>query len=133
MKDKIKGSVEWYLAWIVQYWQGLTDFSFNKYFIFQMMPMAYGTLLFGIAAGIFYWVIETVIAGQYVRAAFYLFIAGPFTFVILASILRALVELYMVIFSIAENVDELVGITDTVEKLCATLRISNAPPYFLCG
>ncbi len=117
MKNKIKGSVDWYLAWIIQYWKGLTDFNFDKYFIYQMLPMAYGTLLFAIAAGILYLIIETFIAGQYLRGAFYFFVAGPLSFLVLASILRALVELYMVIFRIAEDVDELVGITDTIEKL----------------
>lgn len=117
MKEEIEKSANWHLAWIVQYWKGLLDFSFEKYFIYQMLPMVYGTLLVGIAGAILYFVVETFLAGHIFRGLFYLFAAGPFSFLIIASVIRALIELYIVIFRIAEDVDELVGIRDTMDKL----------------
>ncbi|MFZ5723194.1 MAG: DUF4282 domain-containing protein [Pseudomonadota bacterium] len=103
--------------WVVQYWKALFDFSFDKYMIIQMLPILYGMLLFAIGAGIVYLIVEAFASGSLWRGFFYLFFAGPLTFVVLASLLRALLEFYMVIFRIAEDVDELLGVRDTVDKL----------------
>lgn len=103
--------------WLVQYWKALFDFSFDKYMIIQMLPILYGMLLFAIGAGILYLIVEAFASGSLWRGFFYLFFAGPLTFVVLASLLRALLEFYMVIFRIAEDVDELLGVRDTVNKL----------------
>ena len=117
MKEKIRKTTSWYFAWVIQYWRGLFDFSFKKYFIIQMLPMVYGCLLVALAMGILYFVIEIFITGDVVRGCLYLFVAGPIVFLVAASIIRATIEFYMVIFRIAEDVDELVGIRDTVDKL----------------
>ncbi len=117
MKADIKKSANWHLNWFIQYWKGLLDFEFDKYFIYQMLPMVYGMSLVGIAAAILYFVIETFIAGHIFRGLLYLFVAGPLGFLIIASIIRAAIELYMVIFRIAEDVDELLGVRDTLDKL----------------
>lgn len=103
--------------WVMQYWKALFDFSFEKYMIIQMLPILYGMMLFSIAAGILYLVVEAFISGSPWRGFFYLFFAGPLTFLVLASLLRAMLEFYMVIFRIAEDVDELLGVRDTVDKL----------------
>lgn len=103
--------------WLLQYWKALFDFSFEKYMIIQMLPILYGMLLFAIGAGILYLVAEAFISGSTWRGFFYLFFAGPLLFVVLASLLRGMLEFYMVIFRIAEDVDELLGVRDTVDKL----------------
>ncbi|MFP5441260.1 MAG: DUF4282 domain-containing protein [Gammaproteobacteria bacterium] len=103
--------------WLVQYWKALFDFSFEKYMIIQMLPILYGMMLFAIGAGILYLIVEAFLSGSTWRGFFYLFFAGPLTFVVLASLLRALLEFYMVIFRVAEDVDELLGVRDTVDKL----------------
>lgn len=103
--------------WVIQYWKALFDFSFEKYMIIQMLPILYGMMLFAIAAGILYLIAEAFLSGSHWRGFFYLFFAGPLTFVVLASLLRALLEFYMVIFRVAEDVDELLGVRDTVDKL----------------
>ena len=105
------------LVWVKQYWQALFDFSFEKYMIIQMLPILYGMILFAIATGILYLIVEAFLFGSPWRGFFYLFFAGPLAFVVLASFLRGLLEFYIVIFRIAEDVDELVGIRDTVDKL----------------
>ena len=64
-----------------------------------------------------YFVIETFIAGHIFRGLLYLLVAGPLGFLIIASIIRAAIELYMVIFRIAEDVDALLGVRDTLDKL----------------
>lgn len=103
--------------WVAQYWKALFDFSFEKYMIFQVLPILYGMMLFALGVAILYVIVETFSSGSHWRGFFYLFFAGPLAFVVLASILRALLEFYMVIFRIAEDVDELVGMRDTVDKL----------------
>lgn len=103
--------------WVAQYWKALFDFSFEKYMIIQMLPILYGMLLFAIGASILYLVAEAFLHGQTARGFFYLFFAGPLAFVVLASLLRGLLEFYIVIFRIAEDVDELLGVRDTVDKL----------------
>jgi len=103
--------------WITQYWKALFDFSFEKYMIIQMLPILYGMMLFATGAGILYLIVEAFVSGSHWRGFFYLFFAGPLLFVVLASLLRALLEFYIVIFRIAEDVDELIGIRDTVDKL----------------
>lgn len=103
--------------WLVQYWKALFDFSFEKYMIIQMLPILYGMMLFAIAAGILYLIAEAFLSGSLWRGFFYLFFAGPLTFVVLASLLRAMLEFYMVVFRVAEDVDELMGVRDTVDKL----------------
>lgn len=103
--------------WVMQYWKALFDFSFEKYMIIQMLPILYGMMLFAIGFGICYLVVEAFLSGSTWRGFFYLFFAGPLAFVVLASLLRALLEFYMVIFRIAEDVDELLGVRDTVNKL----------------
>lgn len=103
--------------WLLEYWKALFDFSFEKYMIIQMLPILYGMLLFAIGAGILYLVAEAFISGSTWRGFFYLFFAGPLLFVVLASLLRGMLEFYMVIFRIAEDVDELLGVRDTVDKL----------------
>jgi hypothetical protein len=137
MKEEIEKSANWHLAWIIQYWKGLLDFSFEKYFIYQMLPMVYGTLLVGIAGAMLYFVAETFIAGHIFRGLLYLFVAGPFSFLVIASIIRAMIELYIVIFRIAEDVDELVGIRDTMDKLSGLgdavdqmSTVTNRIPFF---
>lgn len=104
-------------AWLTQYWQALFSLSFDKYMIIQMLPILYGMMLFAIGTSIIYLIIEAFASGSHWRGFFYLFFAGPLTFVVLASMLRALLELYIVIFRVAENVDELMGIRDTVDRL----------------
>ncbi|MFZ5756633.1 MAG: DUF4282 domain-containing protein [Pseudomonadota bacterium] len=103
--------------WVIQYWKALFDFSFEKYMIIQMLPILYGMLLFAMGVGIIYLIVEAFASGSHWRGFFYLFFAGPLTFVVLASLLRGLLEFYMVVFRIAEDVDELAGVRDTVDKL----------------
>ena len=105
-----------YIIWVVQYWKELFNFRFDKYMIIQVIPGVYGLALVAIGMGLLYLSIEAILQNT-LRGLFYLFIAAPLTFLVLASVLRALLEFYMVIFRISEHVDELVGIRDTVDRL----------------
>ncbi len=137
MKDEIKKSAKWHLSWFVQYWKGLLDFEFDKYFIYQMLPMVYGISLVGIAGLMLYSIVETFVAGHLFRGFLYLFVAGPLAFLVIASVIRAAIELYMVIFRIAEDVDELLGVRDTLDKLSGLgdavdqmSAVTNQIPFF---
>lgn len=102
--------------WVVQYWRELFNFRFDKYMIIQVLPGVYGIALAAMAMGLLYLCVEAFMASTW-RGLFYFFFAAPVTFMVLASILRALLEFYMVVFKISEHVDELVGLRDTVDRL----------------
>ena len=104
------------LIWVFQYWRELFNFRFDKYMIIQVIPGVYGLALAGLALGLVYLSVEAFLNSPW-RGLFYFFFAGPLAFVVLASVLRALLEFYMVVFKIAEHVDELVGLRDTVDRL----------------
>lgn len=104
------------LIWVIQYWRELFNFRFDKYMIIQVIPGVYGLALTGLAVALIYLSVEAFLNSPW-RGLFYFFFAAPLTFLLAASILRALLEFYIVIFRIAENVDELVGMRDTVDRL----------------
>lgn len=104
------------LIWVIQYWRELFNFRFDKYMIIQVIPGVYGLALAGLAVALVYLSVEAFLNSPW-RGLFYFFFAAPLTFLVAASILRALLEFYIVIFRIAENVDELVGMRDTVDRL----------------
>lgn len=102
--------------WVVQYWRELFNFKFDKYMIIQVVPGVYGISLVALALGLLYVCVEAFMASTW-RGLFYFFFAAPVAFLVFASILRALLEFYMVVFKIAEHVDELAGLRDTVDRL----------------
>ena len=102
--------------WCLQYWRELLNFRFDKYMIVQVLPGVYGILL---AALVFVIIAATVMAfreGLWYGIGF-LLLPAPLAFLVVASILRALLEFYLVVFRISEHVDELVGLRDTVDRL----------------
>lgn len=104
------------LIWTFHYWQEIFSLRFDKYMIIQVLPGVYGLALTAMALGLFYLSIEAMLQNLW-RGLFYLFFAAPLTFLVMASILRALLEFYAVIFRMSEHLDELVGIRDTVDRL----------------
>lgn len=104
------------MFWSLQYWRELFNFKFDKYMIIQVIPGVYGVALVGIALGLLYLCVDAFTVSTW-RGLFFLFIGGPLGFLLLASILRALLEFYMVVFKISAHVDELVGLRDTVDRL----------------
>ncbi|MCH8544416.1 MAG: DUF4282 domain-containing protein [Alcanivorax sp.] len=112
MRDKFRLGV----IWVVQYWRELFNFRFDKYMIIQVIPGVYGLALVAIGVGLIYLSVEAFFQSTW-RGVFYFFFAAPLTFLVLASVLRALLEFYMVVFRISEHVDDLVGIRDTVDRL----------------
>lgn len=94
----------------------LFSFRFDKYVIIQVVPVVYGLALLAAAVGLGYLCLEAYFHSVW-RGLFYTFVAAPLTFIVLAAVLRALLEFYRVMFHIAEHMDSLVGIRDTVEAL----------------
>lgn len=94
----------------------LFSFRFDKYVIIQVLPVVYGLALLAATVGLGYLCFEAYFHSVW-RGLFYTFIAAPLTFIVLAAVLRALLEFYRVMFHIAEHMDSLVGIRDTVEAL----------------
>lgn len=104
------------LFWCVQYWRELFNFRFDKYMIIQVLPGVYAMLLIALAIGILFWCGLAFLKSIWL-GLFTTFIAAPLAFLVSASLLRALLEFYMVVFKISEHVDELVGLRDTVDRL----------------
>lgn len=102
--------------WAIQYWRGLFNFRFDRYLIIQVIPGVYGLAVVGVASVLLYASFEAFLQSTW-RGLLYLFVGTPFLFLLSVSIIRALLEFYMVIFRIAEDLDQLAGISDTVNKL----------------
>lgn len=104
------------LFWSIQYWRELFNFSFDKYMIIQALPGLYGLLLLALILTILFWVGMAFVQDLWL-GLFALLVPAPITFLVAASLLRALLEFYIVIFKMSEHVDELVGLRDTVDRL----------------
>ena len=89
----------------------LFDFSFSKFITVQMFPVLYGVILASTLMGVIYLTVEAFFTSWW-RGLFYLFVAGPIGFITVATITRALMEFYIVVFRIAENMDEIRVITE---------------------
>lgn len=88
------------------FFRTLFDFSFSKFITVQMFPALYGIILAASLVGIFYYTFEAFMESLW-KGLFYLMVAGPVAFIAIAAVTRALMELYIVIFRMAENVDEI--------------------------
>lgn len=104
------------LFWCVQYWRELFNFRFDKYMIIQVLPGVYAMLLIALALSILFWC-GLAFTKDIWLGLFVTFVPAPIAFLVSASLLRALLEFYMVVFKISEHVDELVGLRDTVDRL----------------
>lgn len=105
------------------FFRTLFDFSFAKFITVQMFPALYGIILASSLVGIFYFIFEAFIDSLW-KGLFYLTVAGPVAFIAIAAVTRALMELYIVIFRMAENVEEihmmsrkLTGFSNTVDGM----------------
>ena len=106
----------------------LFDFSFSKFITVQMFPALYFVILASTLFAILYLCFEAFLT-SIARGMFFLFIAGPITFIAIATVVRALMEFYIVVFRIAENIDEmrllsnkLTGLTDTMDGVKGLTR-----------
>lgn len=102
--------------WCLQYWRELLNFRFDKYMIVQVLPGVYGILLTALILVILAAIVHAFRQNFWYGLGF-LILPAPLTFLVVASILRALLEFYLVVFRISEHVDELVGLRDTVDRL----------------
>lgn len=105
------------------YFRALFDFSFSRFITIQMFPVLYGVILASTLIAVIYFVVEAFLTSWW-RGLFYLFIAGPVGFITVATITRALMEFYLVMFRIAEDMDEIriiterfSGISESVETM----------------
>jgi len=113
---------------ILTFFQMLFDFSFSKFITVQMFPVLYFVILASTLFAILYLCFEAFLTSM-TRGAFFLFVAGPITFIAIATIVRAVMEFYIVVFRIAENIDEMrmlsnkiTGLTDTMDGVKGLTR-----------
>ncbi len=113
---------------ISRFFSMLFDFSFSEFITVQMFPVLYGVVLSSTLFALIYLTVEAFLV-SIPRGLFYLFLAGPVTFIAIATILRAVMGFYIVVFRIAENVDEmritagkLSGITNTMDEVRGITR-----------
>ncbi len=93
------------------YFTTLFDFSFSRFITVQMFPVLYGVILASTLIAALYLTIEAFVSSWW-RGLFYLFIAAPIGFITVATITRAMMEFYIVVFRVAENMDEIRIITE---------------------
>jgi len=106
----------------------LFDFSFTKFITVQMFPVLYGVILASTLIGVVYFIVEAFLTSWW-RGLFYLFVAGPVSFITIATITRALMEFYLVVFHIYEDMDEIrtiskrfSGLSESVESVRGITR-----------
>ncbi len=98
----------------------LFDFSFSRFITIQMFPAIYGIILATTLFGIMYLTVEAFIV-SIPRGLFYLLVAGPIAFLGIATITRAVMEFYLVVFRIAENIDEMRVVTENFSGISETV------------
>lgn len=101
---------------IRQYLAMLLDFSFSEFITIQMTPVLYGISLASVLIFLLYLTGEAFINSP-IRGLLYLFIITPVGFIISATFIRGVMEFYLVVFRIAENVNEFADIKEHIEKL----------------
>ena len=113
---------------ILTFFQMLFDFSFSKFITVQMFPSLYFVILASTLFAILYLCFEAFLT-SIARGTFFLFVAGPITFIAIATVVRAVMEFYIVVFRIAENMDEMrmlsnkiSGLTDTMDEVKGLTR-----------
>lgn len=99
----------------------LFDFSFTRFITVQMFPVLYGVILAASFVAAIYLTIEAFFTG-WARGLFYLFVAAPIGFITVATITRALMEFYIVVFRIAENADEIRAIAEKFSGLSQSVE-----------
>ena len=118
---------------ILSFFQVLFDFSFSEMLTVRMFPILYFIILAASMFGIFYLCFEAFLI-SIPRGVFYLFVAAPVSFITLATIVRGIMEFYIVVFRMAESIEEMrivsdkfTGITDTVEGVN---RLTKKLPFW---
>ncbi len=106
----------------------LFDFSFTEYLTIQLLPIFYGIIILGCLGLVIYQVLMSFISSMWLGLL--VLLAAPFAFLVLISVMRALFEFYIVIFRIAEDVDELVQLRDSVERLSGLSEMANRIPFW---
>src|SRR5690606_15923499 len=85
------------LFWCIQYWRELLDFKFDKYMIVQVLPGVYGILLVALLLSIITAAVLAFMKSIWLGIGF-LILPAPLIFLVVASVLRALLEFYLVVF-----------------------------------
>lgn len=109
-------NVRRWFFWCIQYWRELFNFRFDKYMIVQVLPGVYAMMLIALLFTIIGWCVLAFMQNPWF-GVFVTLVPAPLAFLVSASVLRALLEFYLVVFKISEHVDELVGLRDTVDRL----------------
>ncbi len=119
MSDIIKHAISTSL----NYLRALFDFTFTRYITIQMLPVLYGVMI--LASGIA--VTQLVVSGfahSTGRGWIYLLLS-PFAFIVLVSTFRAILEFLVVTFRIAEDIEKLSGMRESVDKISGMTDISS--------
>ena len=106
---------------IQRFFSTLFDFSFSRFITVQMFPVLYGVILASTLVAAIYLTIEAFVSG-WGRGLFYLFVAAPVGFITVATITRALMEFYIVVFRIAENMDEIRIVTERFSGISQSME-----------
>jgi hypothetical protein len=105
------------------YLLALFDFSLTRYITIQMLPVVYGLMI--LACGVV--IIDLVVDAFGVSSTkgWVYAVLAPFAFIVLLSIFRSLLEFFVVVFRIAEDMEELAGMRESVDKISGLTDISS--------
>lgn len=97
------------------YLTGLFDFRFSTYVTIQVLPWLYGLMMVTSVVAVGWLVLGAWLESPW-RGGLALLLS-PLLLLFLISLARGVLEFYIVIFRIAENMDELLEIRESVDKL----------------
>lgn len=97
------------------YLRGLFDFRFSTYVTIQALPWLYGLMMVTSVASVGWLVMGAWLESPW-RGGLALLLS-PLMLLFLISLARGVLEFYIVIFRIAEDLDELLEIRESVDKL----------------
>lgn len=119
MSDKFKQAVSTSL----NYLRALFDFTFTRYITIQMLPVLYGVMI--LASGI---AVAQLVANGFSQSnahGWVYLLLSPFAFIVLVSTFRAILEFLVVTFRIAEDIEKLSGMRESVDKISGMTDLST--------
>lgn len=105
------------------YLRALFDFSFSRYITIQMLPMLYGLMILASLVNVVHLVIDAFDVSM-ARGWVYLLLS-PFALIVMISVFRGLLEFLVVTFRIAEDIEKLSGMRESVDKISGIADFSS--------
>lgn len=111
------------VAVCLNYLRTLFDFTFTRYITIQMLPVLYGVLILASGITVVQLVIDAFNSSP-LKGWVYL-VLSPFAFIVMISAWRGVLEFLVVTFRIAEDMEKLSGMRESVDKISGMADFSS--------